>query len=891
MGEWVLLLSFLFSLFAPILPARAQENPPPPAVLTVIENMTPKERVGQLFLISFTGTENGDDTSLVDFLDNYPIGGVILQSKNGNFAPAPETVSDLYRLTTALQKDVWDAAKINTTEEHRPLYIPLLIGISQEDGAALNGLSPQPSQMAIGATWNSELARKNGEVLGRELSAMGINLYLGPSLDVLEDPNHDKNGDLGTHTFGGNPSWVSEMGKAFITGLHGGSDGKMLVIAKHFPGRGSADRSPEEEIATARKTLDELKEVDLVPFFATTGILPAPEKADGLLVSHIRYQGFQGNVRPTTRPVSLDEKSLTEILALAPFDEWRGTGGLTISEDLGSRAIRDFYAPGGEDFFAHLVARDAFLAGNDLLYMGNILSTDSENTLASLAKSLDFFTQKYIEDTAFAARVDEALVRILTQKFRLYPSFSLAMVRPSITGLDDIGQNQEASFSVAQNAATLISPSIKDLDTVLPFPPTLDERLIFITDTQNTLTASALPEAILHLYGDEGGEQINEANLSAHSFDDFLATLDNPEDTFFESSLRQADWVILSLASLESLPTLRQLLAENQTLLREKKIILFSFTTPYALDATDISKLTAYYGLYSYTPPFLEVSARLLFKELTPVGAAPVSIAGIGYELDTVTQAAPDQLLTLNLALPLETFPTPAADAATPAPTAIPMFQIGDTLSVRTGAILDHNGNLVPDGTLVIFLLQTGGEGGIQQLIETQTSGGIARADFQLDQTGLLDIRVASGEATISETLRLDISDEGIGAAVTIIPPITAEAATPIPTSFPTATPRPSPYLNEGKLRARTWLIAFFLWFFGTLIAYFAGKNAESTRWGLRVALSTLLGGLVAYNYLALGFLPAETITANGIPGIIAFIIGGELIGWILAWLWMRRSA
>jgi len=884
----LILLSLLLSLFSP-LRAQAQENLPPPEVLELIEKMTPEERVGQLFLISFEGAEIGEESEIAAFLAKYAIGGVVLRGENGNFTVAPETINALYQLIADLQKNAWDASRQNETT-----YIPLLIGISQEESAFLSGLSPQPSPMAIGATWNSEFAAETGHLLGSELAALGINLYLGPSLDILEDPNPANSGDLGTRSFGGNPYWVSEMGKAYISGLHSGSDGKMLVVAKHFPGRGSADRSPQEEIVTIRKTLEELKEVELAPFSAVTGSFPAPGNADGLLISHIRYEGFQGNIRLTTRPISLDEKSLTQILALTPFSSWRAAGGMTLSDDLGSRAIRDFYAPGTEDFFAHLVARDAFLAGNDLLYLGNILSSDSPDTYATIEKILTFFTQKYNEDTAFAARVDQALIRILTQKFRLYPSFSLNAARPSVNGLEEIGSNQEIAFEIAQNAATLLSPNINNLDSVLPAPPALEERMIFITDTQSegrpTLSASALPEAILRLYGVGSGEEVIENNISAYSFEDFLIAVLSEEDTLFENSLRQADWVVISLASPESLPTLRQLLAENQTILREKQIILFSFTAPYALDATDISKLTAYYGLYSYAPSFVDVAARLLFKELTPIGAAPVSVSGIGYELDTIIQPAPEQLLTLDLALPPEISPSIQPDAATPAPTAIPMFEVGDTLAVRTGAILDHNGNLVPDGTIVTFSLTTGGESGVQQLIETQTSGGIARADFQLDQTGLLDIRVASGEAIVSETLRLDISDEGIAAAVTIIPPASPEASTPTPAITPTPTPEVSLYLDDGKLRFGAWFIAFLLWSAGTLMAYLAGKAIESTRWGLRWALSTLLGGLVAYNYLAVGLLGASQVIGNSILGMVGFVLLGEIFGWVVGWTWLRRS-
>lgn len=218
------------------------------------------------------------------------------------------------------------------------------------------------------------------------------------------------------------------------------------------------------------------------------------------------------------------------------------------------------------------------------------------------------------------------------------------------------------------------------------------------------------------------------------------------------------------------------------------------------------------------------------------------------------------------------------------------MFEVGDTLAVRTGAILDYNGNLVPDGTAVTFSLTIGNKSDTPQLIQTQTSGGIARAAFQLDQTGLLDIRVSSGEATISEILRLDISDEGVAVAVTIIPPAVTEAPIATPTLTPTHTPVTSRYVVEGKPRIGAWFIAFLLWVFGAWITFIAGKQIESTRWGARWALSTLLGGILAYNYLTLGLPGAKVIIENDIIGIVVFILFAELLGWLAGWAWMQRE-
>jgi len=198
-------------------------------------------------------------------------------------------------------------------------------------------LTPLPSQMAIGSTWDLGLASQVGEVLGRELSSLGVNLLLGPNLDVLETENSEAAASLGVNTYGGDPFWVGEMGKSFITGLHTGSDDRVLVVAQNFPGTGNSDRSPESEVATVRKSLEQLKQIELAPYFAVTDLnVDDPARVDAVMVSHIRYQGFQGNIRATTRPISFDSTAFQQLMALSQFDTWRQNGGLVISDNLGS---------------------------------------------------------------------------------------------------------------------------------------------------------------------------------------------------------------------------------------------------------------------------------------------------------------------------------------------------------------------------------------------------------------------------------------------------------------------------------------------------------------------------------------------------------------------------
>jgi hypothetical protein len=54
--------------------------------------------------------------------------------------------------------------------------------------------------------------------------------------------------------------------------------------------------------------------------------------------------------------------------------------------------------------------------------------------------------------------------------------------------------------------------------------------------------------------------------------------------------------------------------------------------------------------------------------------------------------------------------------------------------------------------------------------------------------------------------------------------------------------------------------------------------------------LGVALGGLAAYNYLAFGlFGIVNWLVTSGISGLITFVILGELIGFVVGWIWSRR--
>jgi len=906
----------LLSSFSQTITVQAQTLDPAAQALALLNQLTPEERVGQLFLVTFQGSDSSESSEIYDLIVNHHIGGVVLTAENDNFVGPNNTPFQTANLIQSLQSADWQATQTTFQDQsanETPSggvnhYIPLFVGISQEGDQGtydqiMNGLTALPNEMAIGATFNPDLAEQVGEILGQELSNLGFNLFFGPSLDVLDIQYTETGEDLGVRTFGGDPYWVGVMGQSMIRGIHTGSNDQMLVISRHFPGRGSSDRPMEDEVATIRKSLEQLQQIDLAPFFAVTGNAPdASSTTDGLLVSHIRYQGLQGNIRATTRPVSFDATSLEQIMSLSALATWRESGGLIISDDLGTTAVQRFFDPTGSAFDARLVARNAFLAGNDMLYMGNILSTGDPDTYTTIIHTLDSFAQKYREDPAFAERVDEAVLRILTLKYKLYATFNLNNIISNLGSIATLNQSSQTTFEVARQAATLISPDEITLADTLPNPPSSQDRIVFITDertyqqcstceVQTRLSHEALQTAILRLYGPQADGLVLPQQLSSYGFNDLLSMLDDPTASQnLENDLQRADWVVVLVTDLDpnvsTSGAFRRFLAERADLLRNKRVIVFAFSAPYYLDSTDISKLTAYYGLYSAGSAFVDVAARLLFHELTPEGSLPVSVAGVGYDLITAMSPDPSQVISLLLDSQVTETSTPNPS---PQPTIAPTYNLGDSVNIHTGIIYDHNGNPVPDGTVVRFIFSTTGEATSTQQAETTTSQGIARTSYRIESTGILEIRAISDPAVSSEVLRIEMNDEGSSV-------ITAFEPTPFPTitlQSGTENAALENQLNNGNTNgfnhpnALDWLLGLIITIGAGVGVYFLASRFISTRWGVRWILTTAMGSMTAFlitNILRLSEVFDTFTWQTG--NIILIQIAGLFSGWIIGIIW-----
>lgn len=959
----ILLLALALSLI-PAPAAQAQADPADPAApvdpQAILQAMSVADRIGQLFMVTFQGDDVGPDSAIAELIRDYRIGSVLISPAQGNFrnlnpdGTTADTPQQVTRLTNQLQSLAFDgflsqenalAPQLGDVQpldvpEERGVTLPLLIGASQAGNgfphsSLRSGFTPLPSNMALGATWSTADAASAGSVMGSELAAVGVNLLLGPSLDVLDMPRSDPQTTLGVRSLGGNSFWVGRLGRAFIGGVHEGSQGRVATVAQHFPGQGSSDRLPENEVATIQKPIEALEAVEIAPFAAAVRpgtlqeLLPAgdgpPRTAstvvDGLQSTHIRYAALQGSSE-SIPPISLAPQLSQALLEGPQFADWRNAGrGLVISDDLGAPAIRRHYDPTLQSFPHRRVAQDALLAGNDLLLLARwSLDDDPDATIANIKDTITFFQEKYQSDADFRRRVDAAVLRVLTLKARLNPQLDL---RTSLVNGDRLAtrETQDAAMAqIARDAITLLSPSPAELAQRMPTGPGANESILFITDGRtgsecatadcpaaSLIGPTALAEIVLRLYQPSG--QTAPERIASLTFDQLAAWLNstaggdetNLANEVVDGLINSANWIVFGL--LDNAPdasgpaVMRQFLSQRPVSREQKRLVAIAYDAPFFLDATDITKLTAYFAAYGRTEPLLEASMRVLFREWTPTGASPVDISAINYTVAEKLRPDPSQSIPLSV-------PDVRVQMGSNTFTA----KVGDTLRVLAGPIHDNNGRLVPDNTPVTFKLKQRIDQFELPLGQTGTRDGYAETSVVLERPGDYEVQVQSGQAAGSLSLLLNIVDLEQGEARVAVATPTATPSpppteTPTPTATPTltpspavtpqatATPAPPPPLPPRRIDGAAFALALAsvgLMLLLTLLGFRTLLAAPAA--ALRALLLIVIGGLLAYLLYGLGLLPGATWLQRELRpwGAAVITLAGSAIP--LVYLWARRE-
>jgi len=309
---------------------------------SIVQGMTLDQKLGQMVIVEFYGATLNSD--LAQMIQGNRIGGVLIENKNGN----AQTRNQLVTLNKAMQG-----------QAHISLFIS-----TDFEGGIVNELrlitGERPSESAIGATGNPQVAYNAGHSAASDLAALGLNVNFMPIVDVLTNPN---NPGLPMRTFGSDPTLVTNMGRAYLKGL---TDGGVVGCLKHFPGLGSANLDPHFSLPYMNRSLATLSAVDLVPYrtMINEGIVPM------VMVTHILNPQLDLKL-----PTSLSPNVVTKLLR-----DQLHFNGVIISDTLWMGGISNTYS----------LAQAAVLAvkaGTDLL-LGPRGLADTQNMIFGLHQAV-----------------------------------------------------------------------------------------------------------------------------------------------------------------------------------------------------------------------------------------------------------------------------------------------------------------------------------------------------------------------------------------------------------------------------------------------------------------------------------------------------------------------
>src|SRR6266545_4037280 len=176
--------------------------------------MTLDEKIGQLFV--------------------YVLPGAFMNEGSPDYRQLLHQVRDNHvgGLHWATWSNVYETAFLNRRLQ-RLAKVPLLIGADLEAGVGMRfaGTTYWPWAMAVGATGDPELARREGEIVAKEARAIGLNQIDAPVADVNVNPD---NPVINVRSFGEDPQEVARFVAAFVRGVE--SRG-VIATGKRVPTR------------------------------------------------------------------------------------------------------------------------------------------------------------------------------------------------------------------------------------------------------------------------------------------------------------------------------------------------------------------------------------------------------------------------------------------------------------------------------------------------------------------------------------------------------------------------------------------------------------------------------------------------------------------------------
>ena len=326
-----------------------------------------KEKIGQLFMFGFRGTGISEDTR--QLFENNNIGFAILFSRN------IETISQVKELTRNI---------------HSLGKIPPFIYTDQEGGTVVQFKELRAtviSPMGLAATGTPRSARKAGQIIGTEMKDLGVDGVLAPSLDVNYEEN---NPIIGIRSFSDDPEIVAQYGMEFAVGL---SEKGVACCLKHYPGHGGATVDSHLDIPVVNISPEYFNHYCLDPFSRAVRTLRSG--IDAIMTAHIIFPALSPHIA-TFCPYFIND-------LLRKKMHYKG---IIMSDCLEMNAVKEHFSP-------ETMVKNAMDTGLDLMIVSH-----SPDFQKELLDALYFQVKKGIIPEK---RIDQSLLRILKLRKKYLP--------------------------------------------------------------------------------------------------------------------------------------------------------------------------------------------------------------------------------------------------------------------------------------------------------------------------------------------------------------------------------------------------------------------------------------------------------------------------------------
>ena len=517
-----------------------------------IDKLSLEEKIGQLFVFGFDALKLNDHA--IKLIREYKAGNVILFARN---VKTPEQV---FELNKNLQKLAMDE-----------IGIPLFISIDQEGGMVTrikNGATYFPGAMTLSASHNLINPYKSGQLMGKELKALGINMNLAPSLDVNNNPY---NPVIGVRSFGDDPLIVSEYGIQNILGLQE----NVIATAKHFPGHGDTSVDSHLDLPKIEKSLEELKELELIPF-----IEAIDNGVKAIMSAHINFPAVTEDGLPTT----LSKNCLMGLLR-----EELGFEGLIVTDCMQMKAIQTYYT-------THKGALKAIQAGANLI----MVSHDESLQI----KAIEYVKEAVINKELSIEDVNERVERILKFKSENL-SFDESIEYIDVQDVIESRTSKAFALDVVREAITLVKGRPIDIQK---------KTLLVASEPISTTIADE---------NDGRSSIIKMVHKELPSIDTLEVSVKLTEEEI-EGVLKiyeKYDQVVFCSYNANIYQNQLELIRR----LNEKTdLYVIAMRNPYDLKfVPEIKNLTL---VYEYTPDYVQILIEYLKEEIAPEGVMPIRL-------------------------------------------------------------------------------------------------------------------------------------------------------------------------------------------------------------------------------------------------------------------------